>query len=863
MSILVRKNKKTGPSGRTKPKKGSQTTSFIKDSRFPKLIGVALTLVGIFVLVSGISYVFTWKVDQDKILNYPFAVLGEGDLIVSNWLGRLGAVVGNALIYWGFGITSLVLPVLIIGFGLRKLVGAGLATWYTRAGKSILTMVYFSMLFGFLFSSANFPWGGAFGESTTTWLSKFMGNSGVILALLFILIATIIIQFNPSFNVKGEFLAVPDIKVPNWKLSFSELGLDFLKKKKADSITTEIMTSDEAMSENVNEENATIKKGILQPGFLDLFMKKIEKKEKVLLDDEDEDEADDIDIDLLEIEEDDQDAVTMNPELEISGLPDPAEIAEAFSEAHIPPTFSGVQDKVFLMDQENDEHSEPYDPTLELSSYIPPELELLLEYPDEKIQIDRAEVEANKDQIIETLLNYKIEITKIRATIGPTVTLYEIIPKPGIRISKIKNLEDDIALSLSALGIRIIAPIPGKGTIGIEVPNKRKQIVSLKEVLASEKFISGKMDLPVALGKTISNEVFVADLTKMPHLLIAGATGQGKSVGINTVLMSLLYRKHPSQLKLVLIDPKKVELFPYAKLANHFLAFLPDQKEPIVTETKKVIYTLNSLCIEMDDRYDLLKKAHARNLKEYNEKFVNRQLNPLKGHRFMPFIVLVIDEFADLIMTAGKEVEMPIARLAQLARAVGIHLIIATQRPSVNIITGVIKANFPARLAYKVASKVDSRTILDMGGAEQLIGQGDMLLSIGSNMIRLQCAFVDTPEVETVINHIADQKGYPEPFYLPEYVGDDEPIAGADGMTYSELDDMFEDAARLVIQNQHGSTSMIQRRLKLGYNRAGRIMDQLEAVGVVGPADGSKPRDVLMYTEADFDMLISRMRNKN
>jgi S-DNA-T family DNA segregation ATPase FtsK/SpoIIIE len=522
-----------------------------------------------------------------------------------------------------------------------------------------------------------------------------------------------------------------------------------------------------------------------------------------------------------------------------------------------------VQDKVFLMDQENNDHSEPYDPTLELSSFKPPVLELLLEYPDEKIQIDRTEVEANKDQIIETLLNYKIEITKIRATIGPTVTLYEIIPKPGIRISRIKNLEDDIALSLSALGIRIIAPIPGKGTIGIEVPNKKKQIVSLKEVLSSDKFISGKMDLPIALGKTISNEVFVADLTKMPHLLIAGATGQGKSVGINTVLMSLLYRKHPSQLKLVLIDPKKVELFPYAKLANHFLAFLPDQKEPIVTETKKVIYTLNSLCIEMDDRYDLLKKAHARNLKEYNEKFVNRQLNPLKGHKFMPFIVLVIDEFADLIMTAGKEVEMPIARLAQLARAVGIHLIIATQRPSVNIITGVIKANFPARLAYKVASKVDSRTILDMGGADQLIGQGDMLLSIGSNMIRLQCAFVDTPEVESVINHIADQKGYPEPYYLPEFMGDDEPIAGADGMTYAELDDMFEDAARLVVQNQHGSTSMIQRRLKLGYNRAGRIMDQLQAVGVVGPAEGSKPRDVLMYTETDLDMLISRMRTKN
>jgi S-DNA-T family DNA segregation ATPase FtsK/SpoIIIE len=855
MSIFERKKKKPAAStARSKPKKGTKP-SFIKDSRFPKLIGATLVLIGLFVLVSGVSYLFTWKIDQDKILNNPFSALGEGDLILANWLGRLGAVVGNGLIYWGFGLSSLVLPVLIIGFGLRKLVGAGLSTWYSRAGKSILIMVYLSMLLAFLFSSFNFPWGGAFGLSTTAWLSKFMGNIGVAMGLLFVLAATAIIQFNPTFKWQGEFLSFPTIKMPSWKLSFSELGLDFFKKKKSDG--SEMNPSME--SENEPDENEA--KESLQPGFLSRFMKDIMESKK-----EPEEDVDDIDSLELEINESDEDPfipAKSDMPVEIQDSSNVAEIVDTFSAGHIPSTFSGVQDKVFLMDQENDDHSEPYDPTLELSSYKAPSLEILLDYPDEKIQIDRAEVEANKDQIIETLLNYKIEITKIRATIGPTVTLYEIIPKPGIRISKIKNLEDDIALSLSALGIRIIAPIPGKGTIGIEVPNKRKQIVSLKEVLASEKFVSGKMDLPIALGKTISNEVFVADLTKMPHLLIAGATGQGKSVGINAALMSLLYRKHPSQLKLVLIDPKKVELYPYAKLAHHFLAFLPDQKEPIVTETKKVIYTLNSLCIEMDDRYDLLKKAHARNLKEYNEKFVNRQLNPLKGHRFMPFIVLVIDEFADLIMTAGKEIEMPIARLAQLARAVGIHLIIATQRPSVNIITGVIKANFPARLAYKVASKVDSRTILDMGGAEQLIGQGDMLLSIGSNMIRLQCAFVDTPEVEAVIQHIEDQKGYPEPYYLPEYQGDDEQIQGADGMTYADLDDMFEDAARLVIQNQHGSTSMIQRRLKLGYNRAGRIMDQLEAVGIVGPAEGSKPRDVLLYTETDLDGLIQRIRSKN
>ena len=859
MSIFVPKNKKAGPTGRSKPKKGAQKASFIRDQRIPKLIGLTLVLLGVFVLVAGVSYVFTWKEDQDKILNNPFSALGEGDLILANWLGRLGAVTGNALVYWGFGISSLVIPVLLTGFGLRKFLGVGLQTWYTRAGKSILAMVYVSMLFAFLFSWAQFPWGGAFGESTTAWLSNFMGFFGVLMSLLFILAATIIIEFNPTIQWKGEFLSFPKITMPEWKMSLSELGLDIFKKKKKE-VTPEDDTVETDIEDGEEEEEV---EETLQPGFLNRFRKANPSTEEEISDELDTDDIDALELDLEDFEVEPREVSDDDPELEINGLHEGPAIAETFSESHVPPTFSGVQDKVFLMDQESSEHSEPYDPTLDLSSFEPPVLELLHEYSDGNIQIDRAEVEANKDQIIETLLNYKIEITKIRATIGPTVTLYEIIPKPGIRISKIKNLEDDIALSLSALGIRIIAPIPGKGTIGIEVPNKKKQIVSLKEVLASDKFISGKMDLPIALGKTISNEVFVADLAKMPHLLIAGATGQGKSVGINTVLMSLLYRKHPSQLKLVLIDPKKVELFPYAKLANHFLAFLPDQKEPIVTETKKVIYTLNSLCIEMDDRYDLLKKAHARNLKEYNEKFINRHLNPLKGHRFMPFIVLVIDEFADLIMTAGKEVELPISRLAQLARAVGIHLIIATQRPSVNIITGVIKANFPARLAYKVASKVDSRTILDMGGAEQLIGQGDMLLSIGSNMIRLQCAFVDTPEVEAVIDHISDQRGYPEPYYLPEYIGDDEPIQGGDGMTYAELDDMFEDAARLVIQNQHGSTSMIQRRLKLGYNRAGRIMDQLQSVGVVGPAEGSKPRDVLMFTETDLDGLIQRMRTKS
>ena len=516
---------------------------------------------------------------------------------------------------------------------------------------------------------------------------------------------------------------------------------------------------------------------------------------------------------------------------------------------------------VEVVQEESPELQEPYDPTLELSHYEYPSVQLLHEYDTAQFEIDRDELEANKNQILHTLMNFKIDIEKIKATIGPTVTLYEIVPARGIRISKIKNLEDDIALNLSALGIRIIAPIPGKGTIGIEVPNKKRQMVGMREVLLDEKFKRAKMELPIALGKNIQNEVFVADLAKMPHLLIAGATGQGKSVGINVVLNSLLYKKHPSQVKLILIDPKKVELFPYARLENHFLGFLPDQVEPIVTETSKVVQTLNSLIIEMESRYDLLKRAEVRNITEYNNKFVARKLNPTKGHRFLPYIVLVIDEFADLIMTAGKEVELPIGRLAQLSRAVGVHLIIATQRPSVNIITGVIKANFPARIAYKVVSKVDSRTILDAGGAEQLTGKGDMLLSVGGDVIRLQSAFVDTPEVDKVIEFIANQTGFPEPFFLPEYHTDDDGKNSKE-VRLSELDDMLEDAGRLVVETQHGSTSMIQRRLKLGYNRAGRIMDQLESLGIVGPSEGSKPREVLYYDMVSLENFLTELRKK-
>jgi DNA segregation ATPase FtsK/SpoIIIE, S-DNA-T family len=502
-----------------------------------------------------------------------------------------------------------------------------------------------------------------------------------------------------------------------------------------------------------------------------------------------------------------------------------------------------------------------FDPTLDLSSYQYPSAELLKEYEASKVQVTKEELEANKDKIVATLSHYNIGIASIKATIGPTVTLYEIVPEAGVRISKIKNLEDDIALSLSALGIRIIAPMPGKGTIGIEVPNSNKEMVSIRSVLATEKFMKSDRELPVVFGKTISNEIFVADLAKMPHILIAGATGQGKSVGLNVLLTSLIYKKHPSQLKFVLVDPKKVELSLFNKLERHFLAKLPNSDEAIITDTKKVIHTLNSLCMEMDQRYDLLKEANCRNLKEYNTKFVERKLNPEKGHRFMPYIVLVIDELADLMMTAGKEVETPIARLAQLARAIGIHLVVATQRPSVNVITGIIKANFPARLSFKVTSKVDSRTILDAGGADQLIGQGDMLFSNGSEMVRIQCAFVDTPEVEDVCDFIGNQRGYTSAYMLPEYheEGDGE---GGGSFDMSQKDEMFEEAARLIVAHQQGSTSLIQRRLKLGYNRAGRLIDQLESAGIVGPFEGSKAREVLVKDEYSLEQLLNELNGK-
>jgi DNA segregation ATPase FtsK/SpoIIIE, S-DNA-T family len=808
------------------------------DDRIPKLIGVLLMFLSAYLFIAFASYLFTWTDDYDDVNSKPLSELFSEGFQASNLLGRLGAIVSNTFFWWGFGLPSFILAYLVGVYGWSMVKRIPVRVHRPLLRQSLVILLLASVFLEFIFGEAVFPWGGAFGEAVSEWMTSFVGVLGMIVLFLFIFAGIIVWFVNPNFNE-----LTPRKAWYETKLWFHDiLNRRYTRRKpqtSASSGDAGPARPTQPSPQPLRPANPVAEK--VENGQVNFSMEEDSKMEK---------------------------PKTLRPgdsdfEIDTSteGAGESVDLEEAKPHPAGPPPQGSLFPEIQAT-QPSQNFSEPYDPTLELSSYEYPVLPLLKDYADQKVEIDRSELEANKDQIVETLLNYKIEIVKIRATIGPTVTLYEIVPAPGVRISRIKNLEDDIALSLAALGIRIIAPIPGRGTIGIEVPNKNKQIVALKELLMHEKFKRSKMDLPIALGKSIANEVFVVDLAKMPHLLIAGATGQGKSVGINAVILSILYKKHPSQVKLVLIDPKKVELFPYARLLYHFLAFLPDQEEPITTETTKVIHTLNSLCIEMDTRYDLMKKAHARNITEYNEKFVARKLNPNNGHKFMPFIVLVIDEFADLIMTAGKEIELPIGRLAQLARAVGIHLVIATQRPSVNIITGVIKANFPARIAYKVTAKVDSRTILDASGAEQLVGRGDMLLSVGGDMVRLQCAFVDTPEVEDVIKFIADQQGYPEPYYLPEFHGDEDGMGEPGAFDPNDVDDMMEDAARLIVQSQHGSTSMIQRRMKLGYNRAGRIMDQLEAIGVVGPAEGSKPREVLIYDEMELERYLESWKNR-
>ncbi|MDP2412974.1 DNA translocase FtsK [Daejeonella sp.] len=803
----------------------------LNDDRTIKIIGLFFLIVSLYFMVAFTSYLFTWQDDQSYVIDanggwsnlmktqQELTEMGLNQPAVQNWLGKLGALLSHQFIYEWFGVASFLFIGVFFIIGYRMLFKIRVLSITKTLAYSFFLLIFTSITLAFFHAFiSDYPHflEGEFGFWTNRLLQAQIGDAGTAGLLAFAGLSVLIIAYNIDFKLP-ERSAKPNYVVPE--------------------TSDEVELEDEVLYAPVefnlpNRSGQETTNGNTQK--LSQNLPPVEVTE--------------------EPEPEEHRPVVLSPAKNV-----PFETSQAVSNdlKESPPlTIEKTEEE--KKSTELVEQFGMYDPTLDLSSYKYPTLDLLENYGSNKIAVNSEELEANKNKIVETLNHYNIEIDKIKATIGPTVTLYEIIPAPGVRISKIKNLEDDIALSLAALGIRIIAPMPGKGTIGIEVPNQHPEMVSMRSVLATEKFQNTTMDLPIALGKTISNEVYIADLSKMPHLLVAGATGQGKSVGINAILISLLYKMHPSQLKFVLVDPKKVELTLFRKIERHFLAKLPGEADAIITDTKKVITTLNSLCIEMDLRYDLLKNGHVRNLKEYNQKFISRKLNPNEGHRFLPFIVLIIDEFADLMMTAGKEVETPIARIAQLARAVGIHLVIATQRPSVNIITGTIKANFPARLAFRVLSKIDSRTILDSGGADQLIGRGDMLLSTGSDLIRIQCAFVDTPEVEKVSEFIGSQRGYPSAWMLPEYL-DENADSSAKDFDASDRDPMFEEAARLIVMHQQGSTSLIQRKLKLGYNRAGRIIDQLEAANIVGPFEGSKAREVLIPDEYSLEQFLNTL----
>jgi len=779
----------------------SKTISFFvalyNNEKLSKTVGLLLFVFSIFLLLAFSSFLFTWKVDQDIINHY----WSNPEIEVDNWLGKVGAYISHQFIFNGFGVSSFLFVFLSFILGFRILFKIKLLPLGKSFTYAVFAIIWLSITFGFLFHDHAIL-GGVFGFQSNLWLKSILGNIGIGLLLLLSLFLFLIFNFNISFNLLTTQKTNDDDNITP-----TDIPDDLKNEGIAPTVSNEFR-------EEENETNAN------------------------LLTNEEENSAEEI----IELSTETPVKEKGNDEVEFS-------IEEA-----------GTEDEI-LSDDKIDNKIEAfgeYDPTLDLSSYQFPSIELLKEFGNSQRTVTAEELEANKNRILETLENYNIKITSIKATIGPTVTLYEIVPAAGIRISKIKNLEDDIALSLAALGIRIIAPIPGKGTIGIEVPNQNPEIVSMKRVIASDKFQNAKMELPIVMGKTITNETFVFDLAKMPHLLMAGATGQGKSVGLNAVLTSLLYKKHPSQLKLVLVDPKKVELTLYNKIERHYLAKLPDTEEAIITDNQKVINTLNSLCVEMDQRYELLKEAQVRNIVEYNSKFIARKLNPEDGHKFLPYIVLVIDEFADLIMTAGKEVETPIARLAQLARAIGIHLIIATQRPSANIITGIIKANFPGRIAFRVTSGIDSRTILDSSGADQLIGRGDMLFSQGNDLTRVQCAFVDTPEVEAICDFIGEQRGYPEAFTLPEYAGESS-TGGVGNFDGEDRDEMFDDAARILVQHQQGSASLLQRKMKIGYNRAGRLIDQMEEAGIIGPFEGSKARQVLINDVDTLEQFLTEL----
>jgi DNA segregation ATPase FtsK/SpoIIIE, S-DNA-T family len=828
--------KKPANADKFKPEKEARVTvkQLVKDERTHKIAGAFSLLISLFLFIAFASYLFTWKEDQDKVFRGAAILLPGEDIKTTNLLGNLGAYISHLFFYKGFGAASFMFCSLFFVIGVNALLGAKVFNLWRNVRYVIVSLLFFSVVLAFIFRGGAFAWGGAVGNMGSDWLVRMIGSVGTTALLLLGGLAYVIWRFNPVFKA-------PTLSKPKTTEPVKELVPVLATKEETETPVVK------PVGNKLKDGLGVLKKApITEPEEEPIDLRLVEKEG------EEDEEVEEIE----EVEEvEGPEVVETPPVIGQKGRNKKPDLGPLELEIKTYPEVDQPEVPVEEPKVEKVISQEPYDPSLELRDYKFPSLELLELHGSERIIQDPQELETNKNQIINTLKNYDIEIQKISATVGPTVTLYEIVPAAGVRISRIKNLEDDIALSLAALGIRIIAPIPGKGTVGIEVPNVKKTVVSMRSMLSSEKFQNNSFSLPIAIGKKIDNENFIVDLTTMPHLLMAGATGQGKSVGLNAILVSLLYKKHPSQIKLVLVDPKKVELSLYRHIETHFLAKLPGEDEAIITDTKKVIHTLNALCIEMDNRYDLLKEAGARNIREYNEKFIKRKLNPQKGHQFLPFIVLVVDEFADLIMTAGKEVEMPIARLAQLARAVGIHLIIATQRPSVNIITGTIKANFPVRIAFKVSSKIDSRTILDAGGAEQLIGKGDMLISYNGEITRLQCAFVDTPEVDSICDFIGTQEGYPQAFFLPEYV-DEKQFEGKE-LDLEDRDTLFESAARMIVNSQMGSTSLLQRRMKLGYNRAGRLMDQLEAAGIVGPSQGSKTRDVLIKTEADLEMLLN------
>lgn len=767
--------------------------------------GFLLVSFALYLLLAFISFLFSGGDDQSLFNVKTGDFIFKPGIQAHNWAGKGGAWLADVFINRWFGLASFIFIFLFGVLGLR-IWGRKPVPLLKSFAISFFLILWVSITIGYFFISSyedSFIYlGGMYGFYLSNWMISFFGSIGTFIVLALLLIG---------------FLTFTGHRMTAW---FNRILNSAKHVVESEDITEPEEVDQEEVSDS--EEDKAVSKVINENGLIE-----------------------------TEFDPDQKDPLIENPD----DIDFETELGNKEDLAPLGPVDIMVEAKV-PHEEVLDQNLPPYNPRLDLSSYKFPTLDLMDEHRSESADVTNEELISNKNRIVETLRNYKIEITKIKATIGPTVTLYEIVPAPGVRIAKIKNLEDDIALSLSALGIRIIAPIPGRGTIGIEVPNRHPEIVSMRSVIASRKFQEMKADLPIALGKTISNETFTIDLAKMPHILVAGATGQGKSVGLNAIITSLLYKKHPSELKFVMVDPKKVELSLYAALEKHFLAKLPDEEEPIITDIHRVKATLNSINMEMDQRYDLLKKALARNIKEYNKKFIERKLNPEKGHRFLPYIVVVIDEFADLIMTAGKEIEMPIARIAQLARAVGIHMIIATQRPSTNIITGVIKANFPTRVAFKVASMVDSRTILDTPGANQLIGKGDMLISYGSNLTRVQCAFVDTPEVEQICNFISSQRGYDQAFLLPECSEEMGDVEG-NASNSDVRDELFEEAARLIVRGQTGSTSAIQRKFSIGYNRAGRIMDQLEAEGIVGSQDGSKARQVLIHDEYSLEKLLN------